>query len=125
MNKRKLGTILATIAGVGLFVCFVLFTVGGFMSVRYMKNSPLVIIGFVGFAGCIVLLVVSAVIRHSGDIKTLTTKSTSFMENMVDAGKSILDKVSSMNSITCAYCGTVYDKKEGKCPNCGSSNREE
>ncbi len=95
------------------------------MSVRYMKNSPLIIISFIGFTVCMGLLVVSAVIRHSGDIKTLTTKPTSFMENMVDAGKSILDKVSSINSITCAYCGTVYDKKEGKCPNCGSSNREE
>lgn len=124
MNKRKLGTILATIAGVGLFVCFILFTVGGFMSVRYLRNSPLTMIGFIGFGLCMGLLVVSAVIRHNGDIKTLASKPTSFMDEMVDASKSILDKVSSINNITCAYCGTVYDKKEGKCPNCGSSNKE-
>ena len=119
MNKRKLGVILATIGGVGLFVCFILFTLGGFMSVRYMKTSPLTIIGFIGFGCSIAILIAGSAVRGSGDIKELISSNT--MNKMLDTANK---KISSINKTTCDYCGTVYDSKETKCPNCGSSTKK-
>lgn len=123
MDKKKFGIILATIGGIGLFICFIMFTLGGFMSVRYMRTSPFVIIGFIGFAVSMIVLAVGAGLRGSGDIKEIASSINT--DRMVESAKSIKDAISSINKTTCAYCGTVYSSKENKCPNCGSSNKKQ
>lgn len=121
MDKRKLGTILATVAGIGLFVCFILFTVGGFMSVRYMRMSALSIIGFIGFATCMALLVGSSFLRHSGDLKTLMSDADS-LEELMNSANNIASSIKKEdNTVACPYCGTVFDKANSRCPNCSAS----
>lgn len=122
MDKRKLGTILATIAGVGLFTSFTLFTVGGFLSVRYMDTSPLLIIGATTFLICIFISIAGAILRHHGDITTVID----YTKAMFDSASQLSQKNQSTNTnIQCSYCGTVYESSKSSCPNCGSVNTKE
>lgn len=123
MDKKKLGVTIATVGGIGIFVFFIFFTVGGFLSVRYMRFSPVTIVGIVGFVISMFALVIGSLFRSSGDIKQITSNDS--MQQMIQAGKDIKDAISSINKTTCSYCGTVYNSKESKCPNCGSANKKQ
>ena len=120
MNRTKLGNIIMIFGGIAVCVCFILFTLGGFMMAS-RGPSPLLFIGFFGFAIGGVLCSIGGAIKGSGDIKEI--KDSSLLKNMINVAHGLKSEIGS-SKCNCAYCGTIYDISEKTCPNCGASNSE-
>lgn len=122
MNKRKLGTIVTAIGTTVLIVSFILFTFGGFALTSSKGNISLIFIGFAGFFIGGVLMTVGFSLRANSEIANIHNGNS--LADVYDTLKHSAT-IESYNQKKCEYCGSIFDKEDSACPNCGARNMGE